>query len=90
VTIATAPPEPPVQVAGNLWYDPVTGTLYISSGTSWMPVTSGGAAATPEVFVGDTTPAGYEVIWVDTTEPETVIRYLVGGSWVTALDGGNY
>lgn len=82
---STAPLNPS---AGDLWWDPDNGNLYIyyDDGTTGQWVAANG----PQVFVGTSAPAGYQgQLWFDSTEGKTYIYYDDGttGQWVSAIGG---
>jgi hypothetical protein len=70
---------------GDLWYDPVSGRLYIYYDASWVDSSPslGGSGGT-NIFAGNTPPADAELgdLWYDTSSGRMYIYY--DSSWVDA------
>jgi hypothetical protein len=86
VTISSTAPADPT--AGDMWWDSDNGNLYIyyDDGTSQQWVAGNG----PQVFVGTTSPTGYQgQLWFDSTTGKVYIYYDDGTSaqWVSAIGG---
>lgn len=90
VIVDTSPPSN--ILPGNLWLDPNTNALSVSYQGAWLPAGGGGAAAAPEVFMGNTAPGGTSsyLIWIDNSASDLVVHYKVGSIWVQSLDGGRF
>ena len=88
VTISSTAPADPT--AGDMWWDSDNVNLYIyyDDGTSQQWVAGNG----PQVFVGTTSPTGYQgQLWFDSTTGKVYIYYDDGTSaqWVAAVGGQN-
>jgi len=88
ITVNSTAPSSPEN--GALWWDPDNGNLYVyyDDGDSQQWVAANG----PQVFVGSTSPAGYQgQLWFDSSTGKTYIYYDDGTSaqWVSAIGGLN-
>lgn len=82
--LASASP-PPVGIAGDLYYNTATKSIYTSDGASWTLV---GGSAAASVTVGDSAPLGPATgdLWFDSVLGSLFIWY--DSYWIEVVSGG--
>jgi len=91
--IADAPPV--INIPGFLWWDNVSGTLYIwyqdVDGGQWVDATANGGVGLSTAYISETAPAAPILgeLWWDSSDGRLYIYYDDGGSkqWIQATTG---
>ena len=91
--IADAPPA--LQIPGFLWWDSVSGTLYIwyqdDDGGQWVDATANGGVGLSTAYIGELAPEAPVLgeLWWDSSDGRLYIYYDDGGSkqWIQATTG---